>query len=137
LKNEDTTGCSVQYKGGFSFVVGALAFAVLISVAVAPGGKLTEGSNRILCTVGQMADISMSGVPDTDGDGEPNGFPGFLDMCERVEDLITSVLAPPETNGDGSYVAPNDFVPQARTILSDTSLLDKKNSPSFSRRLTA
>jgi hypothetical protein len=126
FKAKDTEGCTTPFKGGFSFCAGALAFAILISILAAPSGKLVEGGNRILCTVGEMADVAMSGVPDADGDGTKDGFPGFLDVCENVEDLLVSVLAPPEVDGNGDYVKPNDFVPQARLILGDTELLDRK-----------
>jgi hypothetical protein len=124
--SEDTAGCSKPWKGGTIFFSAALAIAILISCAVAPTGQLTDGANRIICTLAELADVSLSGVGDDDGDGQKDGFPGFLDICEDVDELLVGVLAPPKVDANGDYLAPNDFVPQARTILSDTDLLDRK-----------
>merc|ERR1719313_1576047 len=84
---------------------------------MAPRGELVAGSNRIFCTMGEMADVSMN--------GHPTGFPGFLNICESIGDLLTGVLSPPIANEDGTYENPDDFVPSARTILLNTDDLDR------------
>lgn len=118
-KAKDSEGCTKNVKIGFSFCTGALAFAVVIAVVVAPRGELVAGSNRIFCTMGEMADVSMSGVG---GDG----FPGFLDVCENIANLLTGVLSPPVVDATtGAYTNPGDFVPSARALLSDTASLDR------------
>jgi hypothetical protein len=118
-KSKDTAGCQKNSKIGFSFCSGAAAFAILISVFVAPRGQLVAGSDRIFCTMGEMADVSMSGV------GEDGRFPGFLSICEDIESLLTGVLSVPKKDASGVYTNPDDFIPSARAIMLDTEGLDR------------
>merc|ERR1719159_1407975 len=116
-KSKNVDGCEKPVKGGFSACTGILALVIIFSVLMAPRGELVAGSNRIFCTMGEMADVSMN--------GHPTGFPGFLNICESIGDLLTGVLSPPIANEDGTYENPDDFVPSARTILLNTDDLDR------------
>jgi hypothetical protein len=108
----------VPVKAGFSFCSGLFALLVIISFLMAPRGALVEGSDRIFCTMGEMADGSMNGFE--------GSFPGFLSICEDIEALLSGVLSPPEVDATtGEYTNPDDFVPSARRILLNTEGLDR------------
>jgi len=123
---KDTNGCQMPVKAGFSVCSGGLALAMLLCVALSPFGQLTTGVNRTVCTAAEMAHVAMSGVDGAtkaDGSLAGNGFPGFLPLCENIDNLLKDQLSVPTAE-----TPPTAFVPSARAILADTETLERKLS---------
>jgi hypothetical protein len=126
VKFEDTTGCQMPVKAGFSVCSGGLALGMLLCVALSPFGQLTDGVNRMVCTAAEMADVAMSGVDgatEADGSLSGNGFPGFLPVCEHIDNLLKEQLSVPTADTPDTA-----FVPAARAMLSDVVGLERKLS---------